>query len=55
MLLVVIGNLRIHGLGSAYAECVLLVFGGWKNVSVGRAGIDPLTVRYTYILIFGPV
>ena len=21
-------------------------FGGWKNVSVGRAGIDPLTVRY---------
>ena len=23
---------------------LLFVFGGWKNVSVGRAGIDPLTV-----------
>ena len=26
--------------------CLLLVFLGRKNVSVGRAGIDPLTVLY---------
>ena len=26
--------------------CLLFVFWGRKNVSVGRAGIDPLTVRY---------
>ena len=26
--------------------CLLFVFGGQKKVSVGRAGIDPLTVLY---------
>ena len=25
--------------------CLSFVFWGWKNVSVGRAGIDSLTVR----------
>ena len=25
-----------------------LFFCNWKNVSVGRAGIDPLTVRYIH-------
>ena len=34
--------------------CLLFVFWGRKNVSVGRAGIDPLTVR-TSILVFGRV
>ena len=28
--------------------CLLFVFRGQKNVSVGRAGIDPLTVWYIY-------
>jgi len=29
-----------------------LFFGGQKNVSMGRAGIDPLTVPYINFLFF---
>ena len=32
--------------------CLLFVFWGRKNVSVGRAGIDPLTVRYIYFCLW---
>ena len=39
-------NLRIHG-GEVFRFNVsCLFFGGQKKVSVGRAGIDPLTVLY---------
>ena len=32
--------------------CLLFVFWGRKNVSVGRAGIDPLTVRYINVSLW---
>ena len=32
--------------------CRLFAFLGQKNVSVGRAGIDPLTVRYIHFCLW---
>ena len=32
--------------------CLLFVFWGRKNVSVGRAGIDPLTVLYINVCLW---
>ena len=52
VLLVVEQNLRIHG-GEVFRFNVsCLFFGGQKKVSVGRAGIDPLTVLYIHFSLW---